>query len=148
MFAVIPFRTLALIGLLSLTNWASCLGPRAFDGVIEWRNRSCDTLHISDVTGFGEPVGCGYLVADGVASLHLQPMRYPTKTTLRWEVGEGEPTRERETTLDLESQLQARRNAVLVFEYTKEGKWVVCFEDKKPSRLKSSSASSTSSRRR
>ena len=122
---------LALVGLLGVMACTVHADPREFDGVIEYRNRSRDTLYVSEVTGFERHVECGYLVPDGKAGLILHPMVYPAKTTIRWRIGEGAQAKKREVTLDLESLLQPRRDAVLVFEYSAEGKWTVRFEQVK-----------------
>jgi hypothetical protein len=52
---------------LGLALLPGCQSARTFDGVIEYRNKSKDTLYVSELSGFDHPATCGYLVPDGTA---------------------------------------------------------------------------------
>jgi hypothetical protein len=123
-------RQWLLRSFLAIVACSGCADQRVFDGVIEYRNQSSDKIYVSDVTGFGRRVECGTLPPGTTKGLELLTMPYPKQTTISWRSRE-EHDQEQTLTLDVESGPHARRNTVLVFEYSAEGKWTARFENKK-----------------
>ncbi len=105
-------------------------GPQ-FSGVIEYRNRSGNTVYVSSLSGFTRPVECGYLVpreAGTSAALVLGRMGYPRQSTITWRVGDGP---EKTAVLDLDAVLANDLSAALCLEYTKTDEWKVTTEPTK-----------------
>jgi hypothetical protein len=130
MGSIVKRRQWLLGSCLAVIACSGCSDQRVFDGVIEYHNQSSDKIYVSYVTGFGRHVECGTLPSGTTKGLDLLSMPYPKQTTIFWRTGE-ESEMEQELTLDVESGPHARRNTVLVFEYSAEGKWTAWFKNKK-----------------
>jgi len=115
-----------VIGLLLVPQLFAAAPPpaddRTFDGDYRYRNESNEKLWVEDVTGL---MACGYLIPDCEKGVHEGRFRCPAEVVIKWKVRgkQGWKTQ----TLKLP---RARRDAELIFQYTKEGKWEVFFEQK------------------
>lgn len=95
-----------------------------FSGYIEFRNKSTKEVYVSELTGFSNRVGCGYLVGGGVAGMSFDPMCYPTESSLRWRTGKEA---DRVDSLSFASFRNRSRDALIV-EFGEDCTWRAFFE--------------------